>query len=170
MKPLTRALAIAAIHVAIVSSLGAKLFYDRSTRPHVWIRTTNYDPNLPIRGRYVALRAVFDDPEHPSDPRKAPSLLYGRLELSSGRLAVRPVHYDEPNAQRFWRRIVDDSHTELSLEDPLLYFIADTAADPTRLKPGEELWVDATIPKAGPPRPIRLGIMRNGNLTPLDLR
>jgi hypothetical protein len=52
-----------------------------------------------------------------------------------------------------------------------MFFIPDTAKDPTRLKNGEELWVLATIPRNGPPRPIALGVKKAGqnNIEPLDL-
>ena len=53
-----KGLAVAALHVAIVASLGAKLLADRATRPRVWARTAPFDPNLPIRGRYVRLRVM----------------------------------------------------------------------------------------------------------------
>ena len=49
LKPLTKAIIVAMIQVLIVCSLGAKLLYDRSTRPQVWFKTARYDPNLPIR-------------------------------------------------------------------------------------------------------------------------
>jgi hypothetical protein len=35
--------------------------------------------------------------------------------------------------------------------------------------PGEELWVEVTLPRRGPPRPIRLAVKKDGVLTPLDL-
>ena len=53
MRALQKGLLLAALHVALVCSLGAKLFYDRATRPRVWIQVATYDPNLPIRGRYL---------------------------------------------------------------------------------------------------------------------
>jgi hypothetical protein len=49
----------------------------------------------------------------------------------------------------------------LRLEEPLLFFIPDTAKDP-RGRTGEEVWVLATIPRKGPPRPITLGIKKAG--------
>jgi hypothetical protein len=55
MKPMTRAVTVALIQILIVSSLGAKLLYDRRTRPQAWFLTQRYDPNLPIRGRYLSL-------------------------------------------------------------------------------------------------------------------
>jgi len=55
MKPLYKGLLLAALHIAIVCSLGAKLLYDRAHRPRVWIKGAIYDPELPIRGKYLAL-------------------------------------------------------------------------------------------------------------------
>lgn len=52
---------------------------------------------------------------------------------------------------------------------PIAFFIPEHMPDPSRLKPGEELWAEVTVPKQGPPRPIRLGIKRSGILTPLPL-
>jgi hypothetical protein len=49
------------------------------------------------------------------------------------------------------------------------YFIPEHADDPSQRPFGEELWVEVTVPPTGPPRPIRLGIKKNGALTPLDL-
>ena len=51
-----KGLIVALIHVLLVASLGAKLLVDRATRPRVWARTAPFDPDLPIRGRYVRLR------------------------------------------------------------------------------------------------------------------
>jgi hypothetical protein len=54
-------------------------------------------------------------------------------------------------------------------DEPVLMFIPDTA-NPPNLKRREELWVEVTIPKKGPPRPIRVGIKKDGVLAPLDLK
>jgi hypothetical protein len=41
--------------------------------------------------------------------------------------------------------------------------------DPSVLEAGEELWVEVTLPRSGAPRPIRLGVRKDGVLTPLAL-
>lgn len=56
------------------------------------------------------------------------------------------------------------------LKMPVAYFIPADAADPSRRAAGEELWVEVSIPRQGPPRPIRLGVKSGETLTPLDLR
>ena len=53
---------------------------------------------------------------------------------------------------------------------PVAYFIPEHARDLTRLKPGEELWVEVSVPPTGAPGPLRLGVKRDGVLTPLVLR
>ena len=55
MKILYKGLLLGLLQIGIVSSLGAKLLYDRAHRPRVWIKSAIYDPNLPIRGKYLAL-------------------------------------------------------------------------------------------------------------------
>ena len=54
--------------------------------------------------------------------------------------------------------------------EPVAFFIPENIPDPSVRPAGEELWVEVTIPKEGPPRPIRLGVKKDGELTPLPLR
>jgi hypothetical protein len=115
MTPMIRGLLVTAIHLAIVSSLGGKLLYDRATRPRQWVHVGPVDPNLPIRGRYIRLQIIGD-----------------------------------PSGQQ------------------IAFFIPEHAADPSFRPAGEELWAEVTLPRSGPPRPIRLGVKKNGVLTPLE--
>lgn len=164
MTPIVRkGLIVAVLQVAIVAGIGAKLLIDRATYPRVWVRTAPYDPDLPIRGRYVRLRleAVpgrgFDAP-----------LTYDRpvtLSARDGRLVATPAD-SGANLARISSR--DDERIAL-LAIPVAFFIPEHIADPSVRKPGEELWVEVTVPRQGPPRPIRLGVRRNGVITPLDI-
>ena len=56
------------------------------------------------------------------------------------------------------------------LAEPVAFFIPEHVPDPSRRPREEQLWVEVTLPRSGPPRPIRLGVMKEGRLTPLDLR
>jgi hypothetical protein len=57
------------------------------------------------------------------------------------------------------------------LRVPVAFFIPPNVPDPSLRPAGEELWVEVSLPKRGSPRPIRLGVKRNGGeITPLDLR
>jgi hypothetical protein len=53
-------------------------------------------------------------------------------------------------------------------EEPVLLFISEHADIPS-LQRGQQMWVEVTVPKKGPPRPIRIGIKKDGVLTPLKL-
>jgi hypothetical protein len=112
---------VAAVHLALVFGLVGRYAIDRAQYPRRWFRAEPYDPNLPIRGRYVSLR-LFDVP----------------LQNS-------------PN-----RRVA--------------FFIPENVPDPSRRPAGEELWVEATLPPTGPPRPIRLAVKKGDTFTPLDLQ
>ena len=114
MTRLHKGLILGALHLSLVLGIGAKLLVDRYRYPREWRQARPYDPNLPIRGRYVRIR-------------------------------------------------VDGA------SEPLAYFIPEHVPDPSRRGPGEELWVEVTLPKKGPPRPILLGVKKNGVITPLAL-
>ena len=53
--------------------------------------------------------------------------------------------------------------------DPVAFFIPESVVDPSIRQAGEELWVEVTVPRRGSPRPIRLGVKRDGVLTPVVL-
>jgi hypothetical protein len=53
------------------------------------------------------------------------------------------------------------------LDDPVAFFIPEHIPDPSIRPDGEELWAEVTLPRRGPPRPIRLGVRRDGSLIPL---
>ena len=113
MTPLVKGLLVAVAHIAIVCSLGGKLLYDRATRPRQWVHVLPYDPDSPLRGRYVRLR----------------------IEGSN---------------------------------QPIAFFIPEHIPDPSIRAAGEELWAEVTLPRKGPPRPIRLAVKKDGVLTPLQ--
>jgi len=57
----------------------------------------------------------------------------------------------------------------VTLGETLAFFIPEHVPDPSRRAAGEELWVEATLPKKGPLRPIRLAVKKDGHFTVLDL-
>ena len=147
MKSWAKGLVLAAVHVGLVASLGAKLLYDRATRPRVWALTAPYDPDLPIRGRYLSLQLVVEprgiqgpQPESAWQPQSV------TLHVADGRLVA------EGNAQE---RGFNPADLHVRFID----------------RRGEKLWVEVTVPKKGPPRPIRLGLKKSGGpIVPLELR
>lgn len=94
VRPLYRGLVIAAIHVALVCSLGAKLLYDRHTRPRVWAQARPVDPDLPIRGRYLSLQLIVETADFPLPKTHAemaewaPGSRRARLEVRNGKLVA----------------------------------------------------------------------------------
>ena len=155
--------ALALIHLAVVASLGGKLLIDRTTRPRVWARAAPVDPDLPIRGRYVQLRVAGELRGAASrDESNVPvlvsveneALVFGRDPRVTGVTASTMIR---ENRRAAW------------LDGALAYFIPEHVPDPSTRAPGEELWVELTVPRRGAPRPIRLGVKKDGVLTPLDL-
>ena len=167
------ALIVALLHVAIVATVGAKLLVDRAMRPRVWARTAPVDPDLPIRGRYVSLQVEVEPSgglgAPPAGGAAAPwtgDWVPVALTVAGDRLAATP----SPASRLFVRAVPRDGGRAFLLAQPLAYFIPEHAADPSRRTPGEELWVEVTVPPRGAPRPIRLGVKKNGVLTPLELQ
>jgi len=167
MTIVQKSLLVGLIQVLVVGVLGAKFMIDRATYPRVWVLTQPYDPDLPIRGRYVRIQARV---EHDGKAPEAGASLRGaaraRLEAVDGRL--RAVNDDQGHHWIGGRRCGTESCWVL--DEPLAYFIPEHVPDPS-VQPGDEqLWVEVTVPPNGAPRPIRLGIKANGVIRPLELR
>ena len=159
-----KGLIVALLHVGIVGSLGAKLLADRATRPRIWARAAPFDPNLPIRGRYVRLRIEADPSGFSTgDGQYVPvslSVKDGRLEATR-----------DPESTKMYATLNRRAGAPIAvLVEPVAYFIPEHVPDPSIRQPGEELWVEVTVPRAGGPRPIRLGVKKGGVITPLDVR
>jgi hypothetical protein len=161
---------LAVLHLALVASLAGKYRVDRHTLPRGWVRTQPYDPELPIRGRYVQLRVEtrLDDALRTAEVPQGPSHAYGfwtgpaRLAMDRDGLILKR----DKSGKQLWIQVSGGRHF---LTEPIAYFLPEKVADPSRRPAGEELWVEVSVPRRGPPRPIRLGVRRGGVLTPLDL-
>jgi hypothetical protein len=174
MKPIYKGILLAALHIALVCTLGAKLLYDRAHRPHIWIKSAVYDPNLPIRGRYLSLTVEVPAEGFTSHSSKIP---YGKGYIDSeyfspdrcdlvlrGDQLVAVANDDGPFFANVHRH---DQEPETQINDQVAYFLPEHSTRPLLDTRGQELWFEATIPRKGPPRPIRLGIKKDGVLTPL---
>lgn len=162
MTGLTRGLLLGGLHIAAVLSLGGKLLIDRTTSPRVWARAMPVDPDLPIRGRYVSLRIEA----------QAEGVIWAggwqsaTFSVEGGKLVARSatgtsgqkVTLTRPAGQ--WTAIITE---------PMAFFVPEHVQDPSFRKAGEELWVEVAVPKNGPPRPIRLGVKKDGVLKPVAL-
>ncbi|HXN83836.1 MAG TPA: hypothetical protein VN883_15260 [Myxococcales bacterium] len=185
MKPVHKALLLGIVQLALVASLGGKLLADRATRPRFWLKTAPVDPDLPIRGRYVRLRVEVPAPglgarfeteqeQRMSVPPPAPPLLRNRgperFLLEARPQGLTAVSEEGVGREGIWGSVAGDGKNPIViLQEPLAYFIPEHVPDPSRRATGEELWVEATLPKKGPLRPIRLGVKKGGVLTPLPL-
>jgi hypothetical protein len=171
MNTLTKAIAVAVLHILIVLSLGGKLLYDRAHRPRVWVRTGSYDPDLPIRGRYMALRLEAQATWFRADNKYAWNPV--NLDVENNRLVARPAGSNTGLSISSWPNQrpnrPNQSPDMVFLDQTVLFFLPEHA-DVPRLKPGEELWAEVTIPRKGPPRPIQLALKRGTEWVPLNYR
>ncbi len=166
MKPMHKGVALAVIHLLLLCSLGGKLLIDRARYPRIWVQAVAYDPNLPIRGRYASMRLIVDAPQ--AEPMRkynqyqwAPAQTC-RLVVENGKLVA---INDERGTVYYQRR----SPELVTLNEPVAFFISEKVKDPTIRASDEELWVEVTVPKQGPPRPIQLAVKKNGVMQPLNL-
>jgi hypothetical protein len=173
MNNMHKGLLLGAIQLALVLSLGGKLFYDRLTRPRVWVLSAVYDPDLPIRGRYLSERLQFfaeglsyTKPDNRNSNEWFVNRQWAHLEVRNGQLIAKQ---QGPGPGQWVHLHMNNDGTLVAFSDePVLLFIPDTAVIPD-LKAGEQMWVEVTIPAKGPPRPLRIGIKKDGVLTPLKL-
>jgi hypothetical protein len=163
MTPLTKGLLVGAAQVLLVAGVGARFLFDHAVYQRVWVRTAPVDPDLPVRGRYVSLRAIVDARPPQAVTPDGGATFAARLAIENDRLVAIA---DEAG----WQNVTgarcgrDPCWT---LSRPLAYFIPEGVADPSRREPGEELWVEVTVPPKGAPRPLQLGVKSGGNLEPL---
>jgi hypothetical protein len=153
---MNRGLLLGAIQVALVLAVTGQFLYDRASLPRAWARSLPYDPSMPIRGRYVSLTLQVD-----ADCKND----YGqRWELfaQDGRLRARR---SASGKHTLW-----EQNSLCRLSSPVPFFIPPQIPDPSQRPPGEELWVEVSVPKSGPPRPIRLAVKKDGRLEPLEIR
>lgn len=165
MKPVYRGVAVAVLQCLMVLGVAGKYALDRERLPRVWAKAAPVDPYLPVRGRYVSLRLQVE-----ASPEAA-QWMSARLSAVEGRLVATQdptgsVHIMPEGA----RRTRGAMAAQWVLVEPVAFFIPEHVPDPSRLAAGEELWVEASVPARGSPRPIRLGVKRDGVLTPLELR
>jgi hypothetical protein len=166
--------------------------YQRWTCPRVWTRAAAIDPQLPMRGRYLALQLTVDgcqstlpsakNATFPRDVNGAikpgPYFLRpiavtfdAKLKVVNNTLvAVRIEGTEDANAGEEVVGTANSPCNQMRLESSTDFFVSDTAQSPLPLKPGQELWIEVTVPPKGPPRPIQLALKDNGAWKPLDLK
>jgi uncharacterized membrane-anchored protein len=174
MSKLQKGIVLALVHLALVMTLAGKLVADRARYPRVWVKTAPYDPDLPIRGRYVRLRLEVNAdarfaPKKDEIVENGPTVLYWReanLEVRDGELVAVPNEVGQPSVASV-EIIVINGEQRARLSGAVAYFIPEHVPDPSMRKPDEELWVEVTVPRKGPPRPIQLGVKKDGKIEPI---
>ena len=154
---LHRGIAVTILQSLIVMSVAGKYAFDRERLPRVWARAEPFDPSLPIRGRYVRLAVEVTG-------ERLASSGWARLRVQDRRLVAAPSESQDGLI------ITARGIGHLFLAEPVAFFIPEHAEDPSRRPPGEELWVEVSVPRNGPPRPLRLGVKKNDVITPLVIR
>jgi hypothetical protein len=169
MTGLTKGIAVAVIHILIVMSLGGKLLYDRHYRPRVWVKTGSIDPDLPIRGRYVMLRLQVQAPWFaPAANGYAHDDV--RLAVEDRSLVAYKTESSTGLSLSSWARLGNRANSDAVYLDQAVAFFLPEHAEFPRIRPGEELWAEVTIPRNGPPRPIQLALKRGTEWKPLTYR
>jgi hypothetical protein len=174
MSRLTKGLILAGIQLAIVASLGAKLALDRARLPRAWAKVRSFDPDLPIRGRYLALQLVVhvqptgENQAGSARPEyKNPCSMWGKLLATNGQLEATPTDYDHGVSLLACQV---PNQKDVLLAQPVLFFLPEHAENPMNMARGGELWAEVTVPKKGPPRPIRLAVKKGNSFTPLEIK
>ena len=190
-------LALLVFQLAIVSTIAAKYLYQRWSCPRVWTRAAAIDPQLPMRGRYLALNLTVDGcqstlpsaknanfPRDFSGAVKPGSYVlrsndvdfHANLKVVNNTLvAVRIEGQDvggteDSSAGEEVGGTASSPCNQMQLASSTDFFISDTAQSPLPLKPGQELWIEVTVPPKGPPRPIQLALKDHGAWKPLELK
>jgi hypothetical protein len=181
MKYRSAALTLLGIQLVLVLSVAGKYWCERRNCPRVWVKTAQYDPSQPLRGRYLGLQLMVDACQLPRDTTQFyPGFKYAgghtpgywmwdvSLRAQNGHLVPRVAdrrRSPEGVERLTLRKNQPCNNVRLSsVED---YFISDTAKGPFPLKPGQELWVEVTVPPSGPPRPIQLALSSEAGFHPI---
>jgi hypothetical protein len=90
------------------------------------------------------------------------------LNVRDGHLVANPA--DHSTGLHVSRWTINQGGEVTALMEPMAFFLPEHAVDPSLRRAGEELWVEVTVPKTGPPRPIQLAIKRGDTFTPLGSR
>ncbi len=176
--------ALLIIQLLLVSSIAGKYLYQRWRCPRVWARAVAVDPNLPMRGRYLSLQLTVDGCQStlpsaklatfPRDVngaikpgpyvlRPQPVDFRANLKVENNKLvAVRVEGQEDLTAGEEVSAAPGAPCDQMHLTDGVDFYIADTARSPLPLQPGQELWIEVTVPPKGPPRPIQLALKQDG--------
>ena len=182
-------IALLFFQLLVVSSIAGKYLWQRWRCPRVWTRAAAFDPELPMRGRYLSLQLTVDGCQStlpsakfatfPRDVngaikpgpyvlRPRPVLFRANLKVQNNQLvALRVEGQEDSNLGEEISAAPGAPCGQMQLSDPVDFYIADTAKSPLPLQPKQELWIEVTVPPTGPPRPIQLALKQDSSWKPL---
>lgn len=185
------AILLTLIQCVLVLTIAGKYAYERKVCPRVWTRSANVDPNSPLRGRYLVLSPEIDAcglkaGEGPnrgdsngrpgSDPQaiqvQPPQFHYWRAKVIARQGKLVAVEMPDSTPSSTLVNVFQEKNKpcdRASIQSGIDYYIPDTAKWPPELGAHDSLWIEVTVPPAGPPRPIQLAVSRNGVFTPMPM-
>lgn len=182
-------LAVLAIQLVLVSSIAVRYIYQRWHCPRVWTRAAMFDPSLIMRGRYLSMQLYVDgcqstlrSAKQARSPRNLNGLPNGedflvvpsqvvfpaKLQVKDNRLVAIRIPESEDQARGDNVSATSGaSCDEMHLTEAVNFYLSENAQSPLPVKPGQQLWVEVTVPPQGPPRPIQLALKENDLWKPL---
>jgi hypothetical protein len=187
MNARQKGIAVLAIQLVLVLSIGVKYAWERHHCPMVWARAQQFDPNQPLRGRYLAIsvyanacglqdqaargpEAVVKRPDHVQNDVDRPELTQTLVLIENvqiwhvvpavrnGELAPQVVGDTRPGPTQVLTLDRGMPCQYSRLSGTSDYFIPEHAKPPLPLQKGQELWALVTVPPSGPVRPVKLAI------------
>jgi hypothetical protein len=198
MSARQKGLAVLAIQLALVLSIGAKYEWERHHFPMVWARSQQYDPSQPLRGRYLTIsvyasacglqdpaahgpRAGVNRPDIVQNDADRPELAQTLVLIENvqiwhvvpavrnGELAPQVVGDTRPGPTQVLTLDRGTPCQYARLSGTSDYFIPEHAKSPLPLQKGQELWALVTVPPSGPVRPVKLAISDSTGFHVLNL-
>jgi hypothetical protein len=180
-----KGLAVLAIQVALVLSIGVKYAWERHHCPMVWAKANQFDPSQPLRGRYLAISLQASACGLPASQEiegSFPVQRRGRIvqtfgaqqwrvvpAVRNGQLAPRVVDETRPGPTQQLILSNETPCDEAVLAGTSDFFIPEHAKSPFPLQKGQELWALVTVPPSGPVRPVKLAVSGSSGWHVLNL-
>jgi hypothetical protein len=190
MKLSKTSLVLLVFQLLLVSSIAGKYLYQRWHCPRVWTRAVMYDPSLLMRGRYLSVQLTVDgcrstlpSAKEAAFPRNIDGVAGGpgfsvtapvpvrfpaTITVEGNKLtAIRIQNPATPSDGVAVEAQPGASCEQMRLATPVNFYIAEHAVTPLPVQPGQELWIEVTVPSSGPPRPLQLALKQNSTWKPL---
>lgn len=176
MKAIRSGIILLLVQLGLVLTVAGRYLYERQTRPRVWTRATHYDPDLPMRGRYLAMQLLLDACGLPRNAAirpyvPGPSIWQWNVSLRAAGGKLSPVADKSLSPRNAGTLTLAEGKPcdQATLSTQLLFFIPERARLPLPLKEGQDLWVEVTVPSSGAPRPIQIALSGADGFRPLRM-